>query len=275
MNKNRNPFIASLLSLIMPGFGQIYNTQLQKGLILFLSGYLMFSVLALLKLQYSLAGLIIIFLTEIAYALFVAIDAFIVAKRKGDTELKSYNRWPIYILLTLVFWVLNSTVGNAIQQNIYSLKAYKIPAGSMIPSVDIGDHLMVDLKAYQTKKPTTGDIIIFQYPPKPEQDFIKRVVATGGQQIQILNKVVYVNEQPIDEPYVIHRDIKEIPAEISPRDNMGPITVPVNSYFVLGDNRDNSHDSRFWGFVSEEAIKGKALYFYWSKYKSKIGSKII
>jgi signal peptidase I len=158
----------------------------------------------------------------------------------------------------------------------FVVQAFKIPSGSMKPTLKIGDHILVNKFIYGVKlpylrktvisvsEPEQGDIIVFVYPEEPEKDFIKRVIGVPGDTILIKNKEVFVNGRPVKESYEMHTDTTVVPAGISKRDNFGPVTVPEESYFVMGDNRDNSYDSRFWGFVKESAIKGEAFIIYWS-----------
>ena len=147
----------------------------------------------------------------------------------------------------------------------------------MIETLQIGDHILVNKFLYGVKipfmdrtlfpirKPHRLDIIVFKYPEDESKDFIKRVIGEPGDVIEVHDKVVYVNRRALIESYVIHRDPMTIPAgPQSPRDNLGPLTVPEDSYFVMGDNRDQSLDSRFWGFVPRPKIKGKAFMIYWS-----------
>jgi len=157
----------------------------------------------------------------------------------------------------------------------YIIQAFKIPSGSMIPTLVIGDHILVTKFIYGTKipfsdksilvfkQPGKGDIIVFKYPEDPKKDFIKRVVATGGDTLEERNKIIYVNGKEVTEPYAYHGDSFVRPRG-DPRDNFGPLIVPENKVFVMGDNRDQSFDSRYWGFVDIKAIKGKALIIYWS-----------
>jgi len=157
----------------------------------------------------------------------------------------------------------------------YIIQAFKIPSGSMIPSLLIGDHILVTKFIYGTKipfsdksilvfkQPEKGDIIVFKYPEDPKKDFIKRVVAAGGDTLEERNKIIYVNGKEVTEPYAYHGDSFVRPRG-DPRDNFGPLIVPENKVFVMGDNRDQSFDSRYWGFVDIKAIKGKALIIYWS-----------
>lgn len=158
----------------------------------------------------------------------------------------------------------------------YIIQAFKIPSGSMIPTLLVGDHILVNKFIYGTKipftdkrilifrKPEKGDIIVFKYPEDPRKDFIKRVIATGGDTVEERNKVVYVDSVRLSEPYAHHYDNGLRRGGNDPRDNFGPVTVPANKIFVMGDNRDQSYDSRYWGFVDLKEVLGKALIIYWS-----------
>lgn len=158
----------------------------------------------------------------------------------------------------------------------FIIQAFKIPSGSMLPTLQIGDHILVNKFIYGVKlpylntnlipvgEPERDAIIVFRYPEEPDKDFIKRVIAVPGDVLEIRNKKVFVNHEPLEHPYAVYTDTHVIPAQVNPRDNLGPITVPPDSYFVMGDNRDNSYDSRFWGFVDASEIRGKAFIIYWS-----------
>lgn len=167
----------------------------------------------------------------------------------------------------------------------FIVQAFKIPSGSMLETLQIGDQILVNKFIYGVKIPFTGgktlipgkdpergDIVVFLYPEDPSKDFIKRVVAVGGDILEIKNKEVFVNGNKVDpEPWAIHTDSRIIPAKFSPRDNLRKIEVPANKLFVMGDNRDNSHDSRFWGFVDLTEVKGEAFMIYWSWNKENWG----
>jgi signal peptidase I len=158
----------------------------------------------------------------------------------------------------------------------YLVQAFKIPSGSMEDTLVIGDHLLVSKFIYGTRIPFTdsqiikvrdprqGDVIVFEYPEDPSKDFIKRVIGTPGDVVEGRDKKVYVNGKLYQNPHEVHKEKETIPREMNPRDSFGPVTVPANSYFVMGDNRDRSYDSRFWGFVTRDKIKGLAFIKYWS-----------
>ncbi|HEX2769112.1 MAG TPA: signal peptidase I [Geobacteraceae bacterium] len=158
----------------------------------------------------------------------------------------------------------------------FVVQAFKIPSGSMEDTLAIGDHILVSKFIYGTKipfidkrilkirDPRRGDVIVFEYPEDPSKDFIKRVIGTPGDEVEVKEKKVYVNGMPYENPHEVHKEKELISREQNPRDNFGPVKVPENSYFVMGDNRDRSYDSRFWGFVKNPKIKGLAFIKYWS-----------
>ena len=160
------------------------------------------------------------------------------------------------------------------------VQAFKIPTGSMENNLLIGDHLLVNKFVFgpsessieKTLLPETavkrGDVVVFKYPEEPERDFIKRVIGLPGETLELRHKRVYINGRPLDEPYVHFlvppsSHAQEF-AAYDVREQFGPVTVPDDKYFVMGDNRDNSQDSRYWGFLPRDYIKGKALLVYWS-----------
>ena len=154
--------------------------------------------------------------------------------------------------------------------------AYKIPSRSMVPTLLVGDHILVSKFIYGVKipllrrtiipvsEPKRGEIVVFIFPNDRSKDFIKRVIGVAGDKIEIKNKKIFINDQEFKDAYGIFSDSLIIPKSMQPRDNFGPITVPEKSIFVMGDNRDESLDSRFWGFVNLKDVEGKALIIYWS-----------
>jgi signal peptidase I len=161
----------------------------------------------------------------------------------------------------------------------WAVQAFKIPTGSMENNLLIGDHLLVNkfvfgpaLSAAERgilpmRTIRRGDVVVFKYPDEPERDFIKRVIGLPGETLELRNKKVYINGKPLDEPYVYFLDAASDAQEVTSfdvRERYGPVQVPDNQYFVMGDNRDNSQDSRYWGFLPRGHIKGKALMIYWS-----------
>ena len=158
----------------------------------------------------------------------------------------------------------------------FVVQAFKIPSGSMIPTLVVGDHLFVNKFIYGVKipyfrktiipitDPKRGDVVVFIYPQDRSKDFIKRVIGTAGDKIEMKNKKLFINDQAYADPYGVYHDPMIYPGTAQPRDNFGPVTVPPDSLFVMGDNRDHSLDSRFWGFVDLKDVQGKAFILYWS-----------
>jgi signal peptidase I len=161
----------------------------------------------------------------------------------------------------------------------FVFQAFQIPTGSMEPNLLIGDHLIVNKmiftpgatpldRAILPWRPIRrGEIVVFKYPEEPERDFIKRVIGLPGDQVELRRKRVYINGQIVEEPFA-HFSSPLSPEGASRsadlREEYGPVSVPADQYFVMGDNRDNSRDSRFWGFVPAAYVKGKALFIYFS-----------
>jgi len=158
----------------------------------------------------------------------------------------------------------------------FIVQAFKIPSGSMKPTLQIGDHILVSKFIYGVKipfirktlipisEPKRGDIVVFIYPVDRAKDFVKRVVGIGGDTIEIRDKKIYINGLPYSDAYGVYTDDMLIPGDAQPRDNFGPLAVPPGSIFVMGDNRDQSYDSRFWGVVDLKDVLGKAFIIYWS-----------
>lgn len=146
----------------------------------------------------------------------------------------------------------------------YIVQPFKIPSGSMQQTLQIGDHILVNKFIYRFSNIERGDIVVFKYPKDEKRDFIKRAIAVEGDKVEIRDRAVYVNDQPTNPPYVYHDEGYLQDEYYHPRDNFGPITVPEDKVFVMGDNRENSLDSRYWGFLDIDKIKGKAFIIYWS-----------
>lgn len=158
----------------------------------------------------------------------------------------------------------------------FAIQAFKIPSRSMVPTLLVGDQILVNKFIYGVKipylrktiipvtNPEKGDIVVFIYPNDRSKDFIKRVIGTAGDKIEIRNKKIFINGKEYSDSYGIYSDKLIYPAAIQPRDNFGPVTVPKDSLFVMGDNRDESSDSRYWGFVDLKDVEGKAFIIYWS-----------
>ncbi|WP_025270060.1 signal peptidase I [Hippea sp. KM1] len=194
-------------------------------------------------------------------------------KEKNQSKL---GEWVKSIIIALII---------ALFIRAFFVEAFKIPSSSMEPTLLVGDHVLANRLIYGIKVPITGkmiipikhpqrgDVVIFRWPKDRSIYFIKRCVGIPGDTLQMKNKILYRNGKRVNEPYVVHRDPNIYPKDTDistfktlwgSRDNWGPIKVPKGEYFMMGDNRDNSYDSRYWGFVPERNIVGKAFIIYGS-----------
>ena len=158
----------------------------------------------------------------------------------------------------------------------FVIQAFKIPSGSMIPTLLVGDHILVNKFIYGIKipflnktlipisSPQREDVIVFVYPVDKSKDFIKRVIGLPGEELKMIDKNIYINNKLFEDKYGVYKNLHSRFRDTPILREGQPVTIPENSLFVMGDNRDNSHDSRFWGFVPMDAVKGKALIIYWS-----------
>jgi signal peptidase I len=202
---------------------------------------------------------------------------FLKEERMGKKKFIKEYLEPIVIAILIALFI-----------RTFIVQAFKIPSSSMEPTLQVGDHILVnkfifgikipftDMKLMEFKRPQRGDIIVFIYPKDRSKDFIKRVIGTEGEKIEILRKKIYVNDRLIDDPWGYYDEKSELMRYLQPIDKFGPVVVPKDSLFVLGDNRDNSQDSRFWGFVNIHAVRGKAfiIYFSWNGYAENLLNKI-
>jgi signal peptidase I len=158
----------------------------------------------------------------------------------------------------------------------FIVQAFKIPSGSMIPTLEIGDHILVNKLAYglripflerylvQYGDPQRNDVVVFIYPEDRSKDFIKRVIAVAGDTVELRDKKVFINGKQVEDSHGHFMGYDPQAGGVGSGDDYGPKTVPQNHIFVMGDNRDRSYDSRFWGFVDLNEVRGKAFLIYWS-----------
>ncbi len=185
------------------------------------------------------------------------------AEEKRKSAFREYGE-ALFVALLLALFIRS-----------FIVQAFKIPSGSMLPTLQIGDHILVNKFAYgvwlplldskllEVGEPRHGDVIVFVYPEDPEKDFIKRVVGVAGDVVEVRSKRLYRNGQRVEDPHEYHAEGLE-GRTVPTRDNFGPLTVEDGTVFVMGDNRDRSYDSRYWGAVSLDKVKGKAFLIYFS-----------
>lgn len=294
VNKRRRWWLAGLLCFLVPGLGQIYNGQVTKGLLFYVilsvwGGFLISLMHLLLNppgrpIIFWIIFLVFLFIS-IALKLFFIFEAIRSAKKiSGGYILKGYNRWYIYLLIILVIWLADFSVETTvIRHNLF--QAITIPTGSMMPTLLAGDSFLCDLGYYNNHNPERGDLIIFKMPVGRAKRLLKRIIGIPGDTIQIFDGAVYVNQKKLDLEFVkkvkleqggeadeYRETLGNSSYQILKRSsnygrgnrNFGPVTVPDGEYFVLGDNRDNSSDSRYFGMVKRDQIEGRPVFIYFS-----------
>ncbi len=234
---SKDPWLSVFLSRIIPGLGHLYIKKIWQG-ILFL---ILFIVSALIP------------LVSVIFSAFIAYNAYVLSPvRRERTKRLILIISSLLVIISLVNTLQAYSIRNFVAEARY------IPSGAMLPTLQINDRLIIDKWSYRFQSPKQGDIVVFLPTETLKQQnfkdaFIKRVIGLPGDQVEIKGGKVYVNNQPLQENYI----------EDAPNYQFGPVTVHPNSYFVLGDNRNNSYDSHYWGFVPKENIIGKATKRFW------------
>lgn len=271
-------WLAAFLSAFFPGIGQFYNGQVIKGLAFIV---LMFVAWALKAFFAPL------FLVAVLGYIFIIKDAFDSAEAlKGFNDRFFRQGRAVVMLIVIMIGLQQTPLAVLIKNNV--IEAFKMPSGSMLPTMSIGDHFLIGRTTSFRSPVKRGDIVVFPYPADPSKNFVKRVIGIGGDKIQIVNGELYINDQLIQATLIgVHENdglppSKEYgpPTEYEERigdakyrvqylrdksaTNAGPWLVPQAAVFVMGDNRDNSQDSRFWGSVPQNSIMGTAMKIYWS-----------
>jgi signal peptidase I len=289
IKKRRRWWVAGLLSFIVPGLGQVYNGQETKGLFYYVilsvwGGILIGLIYYLLKppvTHIDIGITCLLALISMILWIFIIFESIRTAKQiSSEYTLKRYNKWYIYLLIILIIRLIDFSVETVVIKNTI-FKAYKIPAGSMMPTLLTGDHIICDLSYYRLNNPARGDIVIFKWPMDESKDYVKRIIGIPGDKIQIINDDLYINNEKLElefvEKYSLGQEKEadiyqetlgkvsyQILDQMKRYENFGPITVPDGEYFVMGDNRDNSNDSRYWGMVKRHQIYGKPVFIYFS-----------
>jgi len=282
----RSPWTAAALSLIMPGLGQVYVGALAQGLVwIFFWGIVCVVGLVFLSFPSAYSWTIgcAAELCGVVIWLAAAVDSRRLALRcKSDYELKDYNRWYVYVLLLLIG--TGGCLAYALHVREQLVQPFKIPTAAMYPSILPKDRLIAVKNAYQTADPQRGDIVLFVYPDDRRIFYIKRVVALAGDTVEVKSGNLYINGAELaleaigpatmtsgnttSTGKVFYENNNGAKYRIfisqeKPAADFGPITVPKYDCFVMGDNRNNSLDSRHFGSIAVTSLKGKFKYRYW------------
>jgi signal peptidase I len=269
------PLIAVLLSLFIPGAGHLYAGRLLKGVALWLAGTV-FGWLALLGgLASTFPGMVVLLVAALAYSAGLAVSAAIDARRAAGTRLGRVRWIAVAGLL-----VVQLGLGLLPIRSWLPVRAYRVPSGSMEPAIQVGDHLIADMRAWTRREPQRGDLAIYRSPERPDTFIVSRVIGLPGERIELRDKRVQIDGGPIDDPWATHLDSRTYtdspfyPPMVRARDQFGPLVVPEGAVFVMGDNRDNSNDSRFKGPIDRSLLVGRPLYIYWSRDRERIGRSL-
>ena len=265
--KPKEPLLAVMLTFLLTGLGQLYAGQVKKGI-----AFLLINVVALVgmlkylmdpttKLYSYMLGIIPV---AILFGLYVIIDAYQSAKQYNQannlTRSISVGKRILLIIGILFFYLFNpqGILANYLRANV--VQAFRLPSGTMEPTIKQGDRILVDKAAYKGSEPSRGDIIVFLYPEDTSRNFVMRLIASGGETVEIKDGDVYVNDELVQIPSIknIYYYNQGENAQAGKK-----VTVPEESYYVLGDNSALSHDSRYWGFVPRNNILGKVFKIYY------------
>ncbi|MCI0511831.1 signal peptidase I [candidate division KSB1 bacterium] len=271
-NRPRRWWVAALLSYLVPGLGQVYAGQLTRGLLAYCLYAWWGSLVFIVTLQvmrrhfpgFSFGWILFMLLIALSLLIGIIYDAIRQARKsRTHYELQIYNRSYIYILAILI--LLSSDYAIKFTMRDLILKPYRIPTASMGPTILPGDYLLSDKMFYCQSNPERGDIVIFQHPSQPKLEFIKRVIGLPGDTLQIVNQQVLINHQVLSEPYAqyVIPPARRTGLELSLPAT--PVVIPAEHFFVMGDNRDQSADSRQFSTIPRALIKGKpaVIYFSW------------
>jgi signal peptidase I len=271
------PWLAAVLSLFLPGVIHAYLGRAGRGALVYVAmlatGLLVIAVEAAVLIRPSRAivigGVTLAFGVGFGFVAFLARDAYYLARRSP-----SVRRIGAALLFLVVGVVLSEVLVEPVSRCL--VRAYKVPSGSMSPTLLVGDHVLADMVSFGARyrlwafgrtlrrfrpveTPRSGDIVVVMNPRDTEQEFMKRVVAVAGESVEMRDRQLYVDGSAVDEPFTVYRR-GGMPSSMQ----FGPVTVPAGHVFVMGDNRDESADSRIWGAVPIESLTGLVRAVYWS-----------
>ncbi|MGZ3692828.1 MAG: signal peptidase I [Bdellovibrionota bacterium] len=277
--KKRKPWISLVLTLVCPGLGQLYNGNIPWAAAAFVLGTLL-STVSVVYLFDSFAKLIWALCLGLAFDLVFAVQAWIESRRLGEVQLKPYQRWWNYIGFALVLYGIPDGYGLFMPSRFLS---FQIPSESMVPTLLVGDRLVADGWSFWHQAPARGEVVVFDYPKDPTIKYVKRIVGIPGDTIEVKDGELYLNGKIVEQersgrtvdpvggwqPVEFMENlggVRHIVYRTQPMlvEKYGPMKVPPDNYFMMGDNRDRSNDSRFWGFVRRDQIVGRMAYVYFS-----------
>ncbi len=263
----RNMFITILLSALTPGLGHFYCGYNKKGMILY--GIMIgVSILFFIVLYRWFYGFIFYFgFILVSYLYCIGESMYFAWTKPGSAEMTRFNRWYVYLAMVLVHI---AAVMPVIFSIVSPLKLYRVPTNSMAPTLVAGDYFLVDKRYYENRIPERGDVVVFLSSRNERIYNVKRVVGLPGEKIRAIGNVVFINGNQIKESY----PGIEIPFQDYSGYKIYSTPIPENNVYVLGDNRDESYDSRYYGSIKISSLKGKGLYKVWRKEFENIGKRL-
>ncbi len=283
MEKQRKAWISASLSGTVPGLGQLYNGNIRLAIILGALSVLFYSTIVLFCLD-SFRGLLLAATLASIFSVYAAIEAWRASKKLGVMALGKFQKKRFYVLF-LVAVTCSPEVLDLFTPPGDHFATFSIPSQSMVPTLLIGDYVMANGWAFARREPERGEVIVFQYPKDHDIRYVKRLIGLPGDVIEVRHNEIILNGTKIEDkpgeaiqgddgyPYRLfeetignrHFTVRKINNQaFMDRENFGPITVPAGQYFAMGDNRDRSSDSRYWGFIQKSELVGKMLYLYFS-----------
>lgn len=290
MKKRRKPFSALLLSII-PGLGQIYNGQLRKGFVFLTIDLLVPIAFGFSGILNNLTGLVTLLVYSISFLVYRMADGFVQAKKLIDYELKSYNKWYVYLSFVIVLGIIRTFLDLPTSTGI---QTFNIPTPSMNPTMQPGDRVVASLNYYDKNPIQQGDIVIFNSPQGGVWTF--RVIGMPNDSIEIKEGKVNINNQLIeltikDKYFLEDLEVIRYDEKLSPTKTIKTLRyknvmmtstrtfdktrIPENEYFLMGDNRDDAFDSRFLGTIKKDDILGRVIYSYWGNNSERINMDFI
>ncbi len=272
-SRPKEPLLALMITFIFSGLGQVYAGYPKRGFI-FISVQIV-SVVGLgiyvinpeTKMHILLLSPVVIY---VLFSLYIIVDSYRCARKfnqDNNLERKISVGKRVLLLIGILFFLVGPNISTPLTIYLRSnvIQAFRFPSGSMQPTIVEGDRLLADKRVYKKTSPQRGDLIVFVYPQDETRDFLKRLIAIGGDKVEIRNGDIYINDNLVTDSRIKDRHYYN-------RGDFGQegnsITVPEGQYYVLGDNSASSHDSRFWGFVPEENLIGKIYKIYWPPERS-------
>jgi len=265
------PILAAILSLLVTGLGQAYNKNWRRTLTVVAVSLLLALFFLRLRIWATFRGLILLFVCLSIWRIWTSVDA--------ATEARRRQRNPVVVKWTITLAALAIVIGGATLEStdwfypLATFRSFRIASGSMCPTLCVGDRLIADVKAFRSRAPQRGEVVLFLF-DREKALHVKRVIAVGGDQISNSKGKILVNGSPIDVPGSACGTANETSSNYQLAGEIHELHVPEHQVFLIGDNLDNSYDSRFYGAVEESIVRGKPLYLYWSSTTARIGCVI-